>query len=425
VRVGASVSPITMSAIAILAAVCLSPYQDSTPYSQPQAVAEPARLAQTPNIDGVLSPGEWDGFAKSNEGETYLQWEPNRLYVAAKMPLNRDLVISVDTKRNGWLVGKDNLEFRVRATESGVSVIGRQLDATNVSGPVWIAQPGYTKASFGKAKIEGDQATVEACIIDPGIGLLTMQEGERYMVRADVVAQSSQQVEPFYPRVGADIRFAMERASALPVGLNWKVESWGREVTPGHSTKIRFSFSSKEDVGLKKLEIKPVGSLAEHAGTLGLPFPRFDKKGRAFVDYETNTNIDAPTGYQLVNGTLITADGAPAVIQASFRIAPLIDFTLSTDKLTPYKKGPETKLAFFINSNSINRLDGQCDVKVPNGWEILKGDQKSFIIYNSRGGVRRVLTLQIPAEAKGTFPIRFRGQVGHRAFEEVRWVTIA
>lgn len=413
-----------MTFTALLTAFALVSPQEPTPYTDQQAVAEPSRLAMTPVIDGSITADEWDAFVQTNSGEAFLQWEPGRLYVAGRIPADRDLVVSLDSKQNGWLVGKDNLEFRLRVTDGKATLTARQLDATNVAGPKWIELPAFDKAAIVAGKTENGEVQIEAAIVDPGTGMLPIKDGERYMVRMDVVAQSSQSTEPFYPRVGKLITLKTERASAMPMGLDWKVEDPGRTVTPGGSTKVRFSFSTKEEIGLKKIEIKPLGPLSNHAATLGQPFPSFDKKGRTFVDYEAKTGKDAPTGYHLVSSILTTNDGAPAMIQASLRVAPLVDFALSDERIELKQGVQEIKIPFYIKSNSVNRLDGTCEVEVPQNWEILKGDDKGFIIYNSRASVRRVLTVKLPADAAGTLPLRFRGKIGDRVIDEVRWISI-
>ncbi len=413
-----------MTLTALITALTFANVQEPTPFSELQAVAEPTRLALTPIIDGAITADEWDAFVQGQDGEMFLQWEPGRLYIAGRFPADRDMVISLDNKHNGWLVGKDNFEFKLRLEDGKVRVSTRQLDATNVAGPKWVALPAFDKAVVAAGKTENGETQIEAAIVDPGLGLLDIKDGERYLIRMDSVAQTDQVTEPFYPRVGKLVTLKTERASAMPVGLDWKVENPGRTVTAGGSTKIRFSFSTKTDVGLQRLEIKPLGPLTGHAATVTQPFPNFDSKGRTFVDYEAKTGKDAPAGYHLLSNTLITSDGAPAMIQASLRVAPLVDFLLPEDKMNLKVGVQEIKIPFYIKSNSTNRLDGFCEVEVPDSWQILKGDDKGFIIYNSRASVRRVLTVKIPADAAGTLPMRFRGKIGDRTVEEVRWLTL-
>ena len=381
-------------------------------------------MAMTPTIDGKITADEWDLFVQSEKGEAYLQWEPGRLYVGGRFPQDTELVVSIDTNQNGWLVGKDNLEFRLRVTDGKATMQARQLDATNVAGPKWVNLPAYDKVSVVAGSSEGGEVQVEAAVVDPGIGLLPVKHEERYMVRMDIVPQSAQASEPFYPRIGKLITLKTERASAMPLGLDWKVEDPGRTVMPGRTTKVRFSFSSKSDPDLKKIEIKPIGNLADHASSLGQPFPTFDKKGRTFVDYDAKTGAEAPTGYHLVSTTLFTADGAPALIQASIRVAPLVDFDIPTDKIELEAGVQEIKIPFYVKSNSVNRVDGKVDVAFPSGWEIVKGDVLDFTIYNSRAGMRRVVTVKVPADAQGPVPVRFTAHVGQKNIYKHAWITI-
>jgi len=409
---------------AIVAALVLTVPQDPTPFTQRQGVAEPSRLALTPVIDGALRADEWDLFAQGESGEVFLQWEPGRLYIAGRMPEDRELVFSLDNRQDGWLVGKDNFEFRVRLMDGRATMIARQLDATAVSGPKWIPLPAFEKAAILAGTAEKGEAQLEAAIVDPGLGVLAIRDQERYSVRLDVVSQAAQAADPFYPRIGTLVKLTTQRASAMPIDLDWKVEDPGRSVTRGKSTKMRFSFSSKKDPGIKKIEIKPMGPLAEHATIVSEPFPAFDRKGRTYVDYEAKTDRMAPTGYHLVNTTIFTADGSPALIQASVRVTSLVEFKLEDKNLDLASGAADVKIPFFIKSNSVNRIDGFFEVEGPNGWEILKGNDKGFVIYNSRAGVRRVLTVRIPATARGPMPIRFKATIGQHIVEEMCWLTI-
>src|SRR5690242_14981297 len=102
-------------------------------FSQPLEVAQPVRLQLTPNLDGKIDREEWDALGSN----TYLQWEPGRVYAAAQMPAGKALVFSIDGKGDGWLVGRDNIEYRVTVKDGHAVVTARELDATAVKEPVW------------------------------------------------------------------------------------------------------------------------------------------------------------------------------------------------------------------------------------------------------------------------------------------------
>jgi hypothetical protein len=412
-----------MTLPAILAALAIVPVQDPVVLAQPQAVAEPTRLALTPTLDGMIRADEWDSFVQSNDGETFFQWEPGKLYFAGRFKADRELVVSMDIKHDGWLIGKDNIEIRLRYKDGFPTISARQLDGTRKTGPTWLDLSKINRACIVRGREVNGEVEVEAMVLDPGMELLPIREKQQIGLRMDVVAQSSQATEPFLPRNGAVVRLSSARASAMPVGLDWKVEEPGRSVTQGRVASVRFSFSAKANPGLKRIEIKPMGLLAQHAATLKEQFPQL-QRGRAFVDYEAKTTREAPTGYHLVTTTLFTGDGIPSMIQASIRVAPLVDFSLVEDRFTLKPGVQEFKIPFYIESNSTLRLDGTYAVEEPPRWTIRQGMENSFLIYNSRASVRRVLTVRTPADSSGIIPLKFTAKIGDRVVEQIHWITI-
>ena len=412
-----------MTLSALILAAALPVVQDTSVFSQPQVVAEPSRLALTPVVDGMIKADEWDSFVQSNQGETFFQWEPGKLYFAGRFPADRELVVSLDTKQDGWLIGKDNVEFRIRFKDGFPTISARQLDATRSTGPRWVDLSRLNRACLVRGREVNGEVEVEATVLDPGVDLLPIRERAQVRMRMDVVAQSSQAAEPFLPRTGALVRLGTARASAMPMGLDWKVEEPGREITQGRTANVRFSFSAKTNPGLKRIEIKPMGSLSGYATTLSEPFPQF-RKGRTFVDYEAKTSRDVPTGYHLVTTTLFTADGIPSMIQASLRVAPLVDFSLVEDRVSLNKGDQELKVPFYIRSNSTLMLNGSYDVEATPRWSFKLGKERSFLIYNSRASVRRVLTFKLPADSEGVIPIKFTAKIGDKTFDQVQWITV-
>src|SRR5208283_2501321 len=87
--------------------------QPVQPFVAPVVVKQTDRLALTPKLDGKIDPEEWDPFSSQGGLDTYFQWEPRKLHMAARVPVGQDLIVSLDLKGDGWLVGKDNVEVRV------------------------------------------------------------------------------------------------------------------------------------------------------------------------------------------------------------------------------------------------------------------------------------------------------------------------
>ena len=91
---------------------------------------------RTPVIDGAVEEGEWDGYYTFTAGDwtinTYADWDPNYLYVAAKSNKPIDLLVLLDADANGWFHGEDNYEFRaVRSGEGALTLSVNRYESKN------------------------------------------------------------------------------------------------------------------------------------------------------------------------------------------------------------------------------------------------------------------------------------------------------
>ncbi len=106
-------------------------------FTVPIVPAYEQRIAVSPRLDGEIEPEEWDDFATVGDTQTWFQWEPGVLHAAAKLPVGQDLLVSLDLRGDGWLVGSDNLEVRLTWDGSRAKATLRRLDATHPEGPEW------------------------------------------------------------------------------------------------------------------------------------------------------------------------------------------------------------------------------------------------------------------------------------------------
>jgi hypothetical protein len=208
----------------------------SDSYLQSLDVPQPIRLELTPTLDGVIAPEEWDPFSS----QTYMQWEPGKVYIAGQMPAGKDLVLSIDRKGDGWLVGRDNIEFRVSQKDGKAVVTVRELDATAVRQPIWRERHDLEVAS--EAVIgEGGGTSFEAVFDDAGLGLLPRKPRDE-MLRLDII-DSLEDVTTYQPRVCTPIRFDDRRTAALPTEMVFGTQVPTRSVFPGESIWMRLNFN--------------------------------------------------------------------------------------------------------------------------------------------------------------------------------------
>ncbi len=385
---------------------------------QAPVVAEADRIALTPRIDGRIEEEEWDALGQSGEVRTFLQWEPGAIHVAAAGAAGKDVLVSIDPGGDGWLVGPNNLEARIGLREGKPFVKLRLLDATNVAGPVYRDLPGLDLASTAAV---GPDGTVEATIADPGLMLLPRKAG-KLSARVDAIRTDEASLPANEPRALAPLNLKEERAAALPGGLKCRVDFNDIATIPGENVAIRFGFTGEPMPQRIALRTEGLGRLSTSATEL--PFPAAGKGG-AKVEYRTRIQPDALPGYRVARATITGSDGVPAVVQASYRVAPLADIELKETHLKSSDKDRSIRMGYVITGNSRKRLDGKATISAPGAFRVANGsDEQKLILAEPRQGLPKGFDFVIPANAKGVVPITFSLELDKKKFNVVRYVTI-
>jgi len=394
------------------------------PFIDKQDVADLTRLALTPKLDGVVDPEEWDPFVQSGDLDSYFQWEPGKLYLAAKAPVGDEVIYSFDLKNNGWLVGRDNVEIRMRQTDTGLQVSGRVLDADNKAGPKWLDMPGIAAAANVASKVseDGKTWTGEVQLNDPGTGYFP--DGPRNIgARVDLIPIGSTEVASYIPRGIQQVKLGYKRATGLPGGVYWEPEHEGQFVYPGTSLALRYTFKGDGASLFQRVAMRTEGPLKDTTNAIEVPFPKLDKKSRAVVDYKTKIPDDASIGYHVAHCVITSKDGATAVGQASFRVAPDIDMELVREKIHKDARSNVEKMTIYLRSNSPDTMKGTLHVTPPTGFSILSGNDLPFVLYKTQT-VRRVVQVSIPSNAVGTFAFDLGTRVGSDTAHHTAYVTI-
>ena len=401
------------------------PVQPAAVFAKPIAVAEHVRLAMTPNIDGKIDPEEWDPFTSIDGMDTYFQWEPEKLhFAAAHVPTGNDLIISVDVHGDSWLVGRDNLELRVHWNNNAPEVSERLLDCTPVTGPIWVDADNYKAVTTVAGSVDEKGRNVEITVGDPATNLMPTKPNTTIGLRFDVLPEATPPPDPLLPRVTTPVTLQYQRGEDIPAGLTWRPEIPQRSVVPGERSKIRLTFSGNDDLGLKRVEMRSEGEAQNWTDSSGVPFPNFDKKGRAFVDYKTNVTKDAELGYRILKATVTDAQGKSSVLETSYEIAPLVTFDFHEKPVASSSEPQTVKFSAYIRSHTMRRVDGVFRVQAPEGWKVKSGDDTQFLIYDSRGSKRQVFELVVPSGYKGMAPIKLIADFAGSHAEQTEYVVV-
>ncbi|MBL8087495.1 MAG: hypothetical protein JNM85_05410 [Chthonomonas sp.] len=386
-------------------------------------VASTQRLALTPQIDGRFDQEEWDGLNTSVNAPTTMQWEPNKLFLGAVVPVGRDIIFSLDLNGDGWLVGDDNVELRVSWGDGAPIVRARRMDAMNRSMPLWIEQP-FLEGMIRSAGIqEGDRWTLEMAV--PAVSEQPFVLGRTLGIRSDDVARDQPSPEAFMPRSCTLVFLRYERGRNIPGGIEWASEYKARTVVPGEAIKVRMTMRRTGGTEINRAEMRTEGLAAAFTKRVELPFPAFDRKGRSFIDYETSVAPDATRGFRILRTTLKSSGLEDAVLQTSYRISDIVDFEVTLPNgLVTEKDSRVLKGNVILRSNTLRRVDGVFTVGVPDDWSVARNREKKFIIYHSRGTAKIPIDLIAPQNARGVIPIAFRAQIGDRTVSSTTYLVI-
>lgn len=380
----------------------------------------PVRIALTPRIDGRVDAGEWDLLYDNGSAQTYMQWEPDKLFFGLCAPDGSDLVVSLDVQGDGWLVGDDNLEIRVRRGASGPEVSYRRLDATDRSGPVWL--PADVPAESVKA------AVGEGCLemsFHPRRDLAP-KAGDRLGVRLDAIPTGNDMGAAYLPRPVALVRLETEMGVDLPPGFSWRPNLPSRSVAREDDFKARFLLSREnENVVFEKVAASLEGDGTETMAQTEGPFPGWGRNNGAVYDYLSPVRRGSEPGYRVLRLELARPGGAVTVLRTSIRVALLVDLEAEMPKALPFSDGAQVvRGKIVVRSNGRNRVDGVLKIKGPESWTITKGLESKYTIYHSRGVAKVPFELVVPKGEIGTGRIVLSTQIGDRTIEQEIYLPV-
>lgn len=395
------------------------------PLLRPQQGIDPLRLAITPIADGVVSDQEWDQFTETEGGPTFFQWEPGKLYWGAKPRPGFDVVLSLDTNGDGWLVGDDNLEIRVTMNGDSTKTTVRQLDATDRNGPIWVV-PRVLPDSI---KVAGKPSTaywnLEGSFNAEGFSK-EIKEDSRVGVRVDVLPTDADTGPSYLPRNLQFLRLRFDKSRNLFSGLVWKPGISNRNVARLDPLNFKFNFTVEEDCPMiQSVDIVGEGYARDAINQVTLPFPGLDRRGNASLNYSSEIKNEAVGGYRVLRATVLAADGQIAQIRTSFRIADLLDFEFGLPKSVRYSDEAQViKGTVTLRSQGTGRMDGTFDYVLPETWSSRRGKAEKFLIYFSRGNAKINVEYSIPGGTVGTFPITLTANVGEQNLSKTFYVQV-
>jgi hypothetical protein len=378
------------------------------------------RIALTPKLTGTIKPELWDLLTVKDGLTTYMQWEPGVLYAAAKVPKGKDLVVSLDLTGKGWLAGKENIELRFSWDGQVPRVTFRRLDLSNPNEPRWLEDSIMAKSVYALGS-EGEKTwDVEFKLL--GVGLSPMTIGKNIGLRFDAVKKGHETPVGYIPRALTTVRLVMNRSTELPEGLKWDATfKKARNVAFGEPISVRLDFQhlkGAKTADFRKVSLRSQGVDDEIITSITQPFPGFNRKGRAYLNYLATMPYQSTAGYRVLRANLESPEGKTTTLEASYHVCDpiLFDVNLPTN-LVSKNEGQILRGSVTLRSQSMYKLNGVFTLEVPEGWTVTKGKNKKFAIF-SNGIAHIKLELIVPKGAKGLIPLTYKADLGERVVQQ-------
>ncbi len=387
----------------------------------PFPVDSSVRLAMTPRMDGVIEAEEWDPLTKS--GSSYFQWEPGKLYWAANAPLSHEVILSLDYNADGWLVGDDNIQLRLRLVDGEMRLRVETLDASDPNGPQW--KPGGILPETVKyvAAVNGDRWTLEASYT-PTYSQAPAP-GKRMGMRVDVVPQGFAVGEAFLPRSLAFLVLQLDSSQGLPRWMSWRPQFRSRSTA--REDRFAMSYTFRREDGEEQpvlLNIRGEGPARTILGEKREPFPSI-ASGRVNIDFASTIAPDSEPGWRVLRAEVSLPNGDPVVMRSSFRIAPLLDFSPRLPfAISGSQDAQIIRGSVQLQSQFNGRIEGTLDLLAPEEWTVTRGKAQPFLIYHPRGSTRVPVEFIIPRNTVGLYPLTLKATIGETVLEQTIFVNI-
>lgn len=382
------------------------------------------RIALTPQLDGVIAEEEWERLNAGGDHPSFFQWEPDTLYFAAKAKVGEAIVVSLDYNGDGWLIGDDNIEFRMEMVNGTLTSQMRRLDGTDPQGPRWTDKEIMGQSFRAAVSQEGDVWAIESAwtpFFDQ-----SPEAGRIVGIRIDPRPVGEVEAAAFLPRTMSFVGLRWDNSENLFVGLAWQPGFRVRSVARDDGLKVRYEFTQSADCPvLKSVSFRGEGLAREDISTLTNPFPSFNSRGRAGMDYASQIGQSATSGYRVLRATVVASDGSESILRSSFRISDLVDFDVRLPKVLEAKVEAQiVRGSVVLDSQGFGRVEGTFSVIAPPEWTVTKGKDEKFLIYHSRGVARMPVELVVPNGTRGVFPLTFRATVGERVMTKTIFMPV-
>ena len=355
---------------------------------RPQYPFDAQRLKRRPTIDGVIGEREWDPFYTvghaSVTGTTYLNWDEDNLYIAARTDVPAWTVINIDANADGWLRGTDNIELTIPPlTSSGHATISaRILDGSGKETPAWNESALDSKLVQLSARALAAGQAVELAI-PAGFGGITPKALTKLGVRADFLPATANPTAPppYEPHLLLEV--ALVETQVTPArGLLPRLTLIDSRMTPGQELKATLELRSEDGTERKIRSVSWKGEggaedLVRSLREVNLPAVLGQKA--VSLKYASVLPDTTPLGAYQLSCIVELEGGGTAAATASFSVVEpfAISMPNEPESISASNTG-RVRIPVEIKTALYPFEYGNISIDVPAGWSVDGRDKKRF-----------------------------------------------
>jgi hypothetical protein len=411
---------VTLAVVVVVGLLGMCAWGQDTPAPKlAPIIPDPEILKRTPVVDGIVSPGEWDGFqaftADDWQVTSYINWDSKNLYLAVSSSKPCDTMLLVDANDDGWFHGEDNYEFRaIRQADGSLvkQVLRYESRNTTTIAPTQVSENEANQVEMKTTTANGITC-IEWRIPEYLIRDFKLVDGKK--IGLQIAARTGTDENSWIPdSVRADTKQCVKSTlvtrkwSALaPLVINFGIRdpkvARGEDIT----ALLQLSNPGTANIDVKAITMAGDGASAEYLDSLQKRADGLAPKKVIKEDMQGSIPRSMRLGTWVVGTVVRSGDQKLGAALASFDVLDQFESELRLPKGEVTTNTGEVTVSVMIKNNMRKPLWGKVKVTLPLGWEFRRGiDMREYTIRTRNGESAVLFKVKPPIGALGIIPVK-------------------
>ena len=369
---------------------------------------------RTPRIDGVVDDGEWDTYYTFTSGDwevtTFVDWDADGLYVAARSTKPIDLLASLDANGDGWYHGEENYEFRAmrEADESLVLTVGRYESKATTSTAVASVTPAEA-AMVQISSTTGEAGyAIEMRIPANLIRGFKLAPNRRLGLQMAVKAQSGEAawIPAGVPGDTQPCVLVTKKIAALqPLKLGFDLQDYRLARGDELVGKFHLTNSGADTVDVRTFVIAGEGKAGDYLSSQKVRIEGLPPGKHISREMKSIIPSDMALGSWAIGAEVRSNDSRLGGALVSFEVVEPFEIELSVPQKPVRVDVKDVTFGVIITNNTRRSIRGTAKITLPIGWELWKDADTRDFSARSKSESSVAFKAKPPLGALGDVPV--------------------